>query len=146
MNLSFTEKSVWISLVSTVLVYGYYFVRVFEQAGNPDFGTMNTLGLFVRVVIAIVVIEIVLHSLMAVAGRRKDGSEPDQRKDERDNLIDLKSARIAYGILGFGVVCSAGGVLFSDNAVLMANIILFFFILSEVVKFATQLFYYRRGF
>jgi hypothetical protein len=68
-----------------------------------------------------------------------------EKIDERDKLIELRATRIAYFILIFGVFLSIGSVLISTTPLITAHIVLFFFILAEVVKFITQLVYYRKG-
>lgn len=141
MNMSFQEKSVWISLITTLLVFGYYFVKVIEWMTGGEIYGPEIIGLFIVVVVAMIVIEAVSHIALALSSVK----EAELYEDERDQLIELKATRNAYYLLASGVWVAAGSMLLSPSPLMMANVILFFFILSEITGFSSQLFYYRKG-
>ena len=146
MDLSYQEKSILGSLITIVVVYGYYFAAVLRDAGQPEFN----LGRLVLAVIAIIVIEIVYHIVLAIE------SKPEP-KDERDILIASKAYRNAYFLLATGaflvIACVIMAGLARDAAptriivtpFITVNLVLFFMVLAELMKLLTQLFYYRRG-
>ena len=149
MDLSYQEKSILGSLIAMIAVYGYYFSSVVRHADRSEFDA-GSLGRLMLAVIAIIVIEIVYHILLAIESK----VEP---KDERDILIECKAYRNAYFLLvvGAGLVITwvivAG--LIRDAAptqliltpFITVNLVLFAMVAAELVKFLTQLFYYRRG-
>jgi hypothetical protein len=149
MDLSYQEKSILGSLVAVVVVYGYYFASVLRGATRPEFGA-GSLGRLMLAVIAIVVIEIVYHIALAL----ESNPEP---KDERDILIECKAYRNAYFLLATGASLVMGYVIVAGLArdaaptriivapFLTVNLVLFCLVVAELVKFLTQLFYYRRG-
>lgn len=117
--MSYQEKSIWGSLVATVVVYGNYFAR----SGGNLIGT----------IIALVIIQVVAQIVIAIAAK----PEP---KDERDRLIDSRAYRNGYLLLVMGTLaCMNIGVRPTVNALLMA------LVASEIGKSITQLYYYRRG-
>lgn len=141
MDMSYQEKSIAGSLLAMLVVYGYYFAAVLRHSGQVGFAV----GRLIFTVIAIIVIEIAYHIALALQSR----PEP---KDERDILIESKAYRNAYFAYGTGaflvisVVIAAG---LAGNLVtpfLLVNLVLLFMVLAEVVKFVTQLLYYRKGF
>jgi hypothetical protein len=144
MDLSYQEKSILGSLLAMVVVYGYYFAAVLRDASQPEFNV----GRLVLAVIAIIVIEIVYHIVLAIE------SKPEP-KDERDILIASKAYRNAYFLLATGaflvIACVIMAGLARDAARIIVtpfitvNLVLFFMVLAELMKFLTQLFYYRRG-
>lgn len=85
-------------------------------------------------------------------------------EDERDKTIALIASKNAYYILAFTVITVIIHLLFPvmhqkqlnmllqpenvaiPNEYLLINIIIFGALLAEIVKFSTQLFYYRKGF
>ena len=136
--MSFKEKSIWISLVSTIIIFGYYFLRIFQMANNEKVAHREIAVFFISIIILIVVVEIILHILLA-------GFHRPEAEDERDQLIELRATRNAYYLLVAGVVTANIAFLVLAAPILVAHIILFFFILAESVAFITQLFYYRRG-
>ena len=169
MDLSYQEMSILGSLLAIVVVYGYYFASVLRDASRPEFGGGNVARL-VFTVVAIVVIEIVYHIVLALESK----VEP---KDERDILIECKAYRNAYFLLTAGACWVITGVILANlmgdapaaNILMMpflilaklvresaptrivvtpfltVNLVLFFMVLAELVKLLTQLFYYRRG-
>jgi len=140
MDLSYQEKSILGSLLAVTVVYGLYFAGVLRDMGRPDFdGASFPLGRLVGAVVAIVIIEIVYHIILAVE------SKPEPR-DERDILISGKAYRNAYFALATGAFLVMTGVVLSLRPFLTANLVLLFMVVAELVKFLTQLFYYRRGF
>ena len=141
MDMSYQEKSIAGSLLAMLVVYGYYFAAVLRHAGRLDFAV----GRLIFAVIAIIVIEIVYHIVLALE------SKPEP-KDERDILIESKAYRNAYFAYGTGaflvisVVIAAGLAGSQVTPFLLVNLVLLFMVLAEVVKFVTQLLYYSRGF
>lgn len=169
MDMSYQEKSIWGSLLAVVVVYGYYFAAVLRDASRPEFDGGNVARL-VFAVVAIVVIEVVYHIVLALETK----VEP---KDERDILIECRAYRNAYFLLAAGTFWVITGVVMANvmgdaapSSILMmpflilaklvresppariivtpfltVNLVLFFMVLAELMKFLTQLFYYRRG-
>ena len=146
MDLSYQEKSILGSLLAMVVVYSVYFAGTLRDLGRPEFNGSN-LGRLIFTVIAIVVIEIVYHIVIAIQG----GVE---RKDERDILIESKAYRNAYFTLasGAGMVVTyfivaglAGATRIPLTPFLAVNAMLLFMVIAELMKSLTQLFYYRRG-
>ncbi|MFC1786184.1 hypothetical protein ACFLZA_02340 [Candidatus Neomarinimicrobiota bacterium] len=140
--MSFKEKSILGSLILTIVVFGYYFVQVFK---TTDYSSLlevtNGIGFFIGAVVLMVLLEIILHIILAITSK----NESNQSDDERDKLIDLKATSISYYILVFGVFMVGVSMLFSFDTLLLANTMLLFFIIAEIVGFSMQLYYYRRG-
>ena len=146
MDLSYQEKSILGSLFAMVVVYGYYFAAVLRDASQPEFN----LGRLVLAVIGIIVIEIVYHIVLSI-------EQKPEPKDERDILIASKAYRNAYFLLATGAFLVIACVVMAGLArnaaptriiltpFITANLVLFFMVLAELMKFLTQLFYYRRG-
>jgi len=145
MDVSYQEKSILGSLLAVAAVYGYYFVSVLRDLGRYEF-VGGVVGRLVVAVIAIVVIEIVYHIVLALE------SKPEP-KDERDILIECKAYRNAYFLLASGAFLVIAWVIMRDAApariavtnFITVNLVLFFMVVADVMKFLTQLFYYRRG-
>lgn len=153
MDMSFREKSIWISLVSTILIFGDYFLNLLSLSGLPvDVAKSAALGLFLRSIFLIIVVEIVFQGMLALSNRKA----AELGADERDKLFEYKGNNIGYTILVIGVFITLGRIVFielnpefiQDSGLLnipflTAHILLFSFILSEVVRFFGQLYYYR---
>jgi hypothetical protein len=140
-ELSFREKSVGISLVATIVIFGYYFANVIEGFASDDLDQADLFWLFVSVVVMMIVVEVVLHIVLVIGA----GQEYVDITDERDRIIELKATRNAYFLLTAGVIASFFGLLLATEPLLMANILLGFLVGDELLKFASQLYYYRRS-
>jgi len=155
MNMSFKEKSIWISLVSTVLIFGDYFINVLSLSGLPaETAKTTALELSLRALFLIILIEVIFQGMLATSNRKaaKLGA------DERDKLFEYKGNNFGYTVLVIGVFITLGRIvilelnpeLIGQSSVLeipllTAHILLFSFIFSEIVRFSTQLYFYRCG-
>lgn len=134
-GMTFREKSLWVTLVSTVVIYVYYFWRAI-QLGDTDPGHLGEL--FLRVVISMIVIQTVIQAALAIHRR------PEAR-DERDRLIALVSTRNSYYVLTTGVWVALTVCAMSVATVWIAHAALLAIVVAEVTRCTTQLIYYRRG-
>jgi hypothetical protein len=154
-NMSFKEKSTWLSLVATLLIFGDYAISVVIMDANvlnPDEMievAMHNLG---SAVLLIIIVEIIFQSLIAAGSRNKmeiDG-------DERDRLITLSSNNSGYWVLSIGVIITLGhfilpyvfGIEFSleertNIPMFKMHLLLFTFIVAEIVRFSHQIYLYR---
>lgn len=146
MELSYQEKSIFGSLFALIVAYGSYFSAMVRHWGDET----GSLGRLVLAVVVIVMIETVYNIVLAV------DSKP-QPKDERDTMIASKAYRNAYFFLYFGagtiMTCALGlaaidgaaPMRFTVTPFVILNTVLLLMVVAELVKFLTQLFYYRRG-
>jgi len=138
MKKSFEEKSVWITLVSMLAIFGYYFVVAARMKSAGSTAVVEFVPLFVSVVVLMVVVIVIAHIVVAIASR------PEGR-DERDRLIEWRAESNASWVLGVGVLAGIWSVATSVDNVWIAHLLLLFLISSEVVKSVSKLLYYRRG-
>ena len=136
--MSFREKSAWISSVLILVLFGPYFWLVGRSLlgeGHVHFGTQfEMIGIFV-------VLEIAVHIAVAIQSPR-DARAP---KDEREDLIDLKATRIAFYVLLVGVVASIFALHVPTRVWTLSQYVLFSVVVAELVKFASQIVFFRRG-
>lgn len=138
--MSFREKITWVSLVAMGGVYGWYFWTVMPvlAAGHGDaLHYAHLLGSTIALVAILQIIPIVV--MAAVAPR--DAQAPE---DERETLFSLKGTRAAYYVLVAGALfASAAGIFFGANSGMLANYILLSLVASNLIKYATQIAYFR---
>ena len=143
--MSYKEKSLIASLGITLLIFGWYLYGAFSILSlNPE------LPGFVEIIILIVwvvVLESIIQSFIAIKNK-------SQLEDERDKLIEKVAYRYSYGVFSVGIWFLMMQILLDtwfDNHLMlttpygMFHWLLLFFVLSEVVRFGTQLYYYRKG-
>ena len=139
--MTFNEKSRWIALLANLLVWGWYFVTVARAlaAGVPDIVWL--MAMTVPVIVAITIIHIVAHLVVAVL----KPSEARSEMDERERAIARRAGAIAYNVLAFGIVVALGTTLFFWNTFVAVNAILFAFIFAETIRYGIEIVAYRRG-
>ncbi len=143
MNMSFQEKSVWASLIIILFAYGSYFSNIYDGLLAGSLNGTETLGLFIGMVVTIIVLQIAIHIVIAMV----ESKDTDHSGDERDKLISLKAEMPGGLVLGFGVVTFALYLMFHDvQSVVTANLLLLLVVISQVVTYLLQIYWYRRGF
>ena len=139
------ELPLLVSLLGVVIMFSSYFVYVFANLEDITGGLQRFLG----AVIALVIVEIIVHSL--AAAQRAEG-----RYDERDKAIQRAASRWGYGVMAVGIWLVIGqlalGMIFQQawinsyfSGYLLANVLFMVFNVSELVNITSRLLYYRRG-
>ena len=136
MNLSFHEKSLWLMFVGLVGCFGFYFVTVLPTKAVDVMPYQ--VAFFVLAIVALVVMQIVGHIVIAIVDRRTE-------TDERDRLIELKGQRNAGYVLATGVFLALCVALLTKGNFAFAHVLLGFWVLAQLVEIGSQLFMLRRG-
>ena len=151
----FREKTAWISVATTLLIWGYYCLRAIPALASGSADSGEFVGLFVGCTILSVIVQIVLIIIVSVAAPG-DANTP---ADERERMFALKSERIAYFFLAAivatvalasPVVIGASPDLFPRDplgsaVLIMGNGILLGLIVAELVRAGAIIVHYRRS-
>lgn len=160
---TFRQKHLWITLLTTLGVWGFYFwnatARVLQADLRNDRLAVTLSALFILCLVAVTVVEVVL-TLIATLTTRKAEREA---KDEREMLAALKASHISLMALIAMVFCGAMGAYFTgliggnmttpwqstisdvNLAVIVANILLAFVVVSETIRAGFTLALLGRG-
>ncbi len=152
--MSYKEKGLWLTLAITFFITYTYFEGLFVLQSNRQLDESAFLQLLLTTAIWLTVLTIIGQIIIAII----DHKNADEITDERDQLIDLRACKVAYYILS---ICIVGALVqaqlaisFSrpitfdslSNAHGVMHLIISGFLVSEMAKYGTQLYYYRRGF
>ena len=138
--MSFREKSAWITF-ALLLAFGIYFGDVAVHLLDPARPHGNYLQLFLLLVVAIVVLEIITHVVLAIRSPR----EAQTPLDERERLIELRSTRPAFFVLLTGAFLSVGTIHLGASTWVLAHGVLFAIWIAELTRYGSRLYHYRRG-
>ncbi len=138
-NLSYREKSLYASLAAELVVYGPYFFLHQQNSVNKVAG----------MIIAIIVLQIILQSIIAALTRNRV-------TDERDRLIELRGYRAGYLVLASLMVIGLAilwfhatmGHLRLDSRMMGLHFLNVFFgmlIIADITKTASQIVAYRKA-
>ena len=139
--MTYQEKSRWIALTANLLAWGWYFITLARlPSGLPD--ERGLLGLMVPVFIAVAVINIVGHVVVAVLKPSEAGTD----LDEREKAISRHASAIGYTILCVGVAIALGTTFYDWTAWVAVNAVMAAFILAECVRYGVEIVGFRRGY
>ncbi len=138
-GLSYREKTLYASLVAELVVYGPYFFLHQQNSVNKVAG----------MIVAIIVLQIILQSVIAALARNRV-------TDERDRLIELRGYRAGYLMLASLMVIGLGMLWFHANAghlrldsrMVGLHFLSVFFgmlVVADITKTATQIVAYRKA-
>lgn len=137
----FKEKIAWISVVTTVLVWGSYFALVayaMSRGGVP--APVYIVG-FGGAVLVQTVLVIVASIVTAILSPRDAGAS----SDERDRAISRHSYAIAYPVLLALIVCVAASVHLGVGARGLVYEMMGAIVIAEIVHYGAQIAGYRSG-
>jgi hypothetical protein len=138
-SLSYREKSLYASLATELVVYGPYFFLHQRNSVNKVAG----------MIIAIIVLQVILQSVIAAVTRNRI-------TDERDRLIELRGYRAGYltiaslMVVGLGMLwfhATVGHLQLESRMVGLHFLSVFFgmLVIADITKTATQILSYRKA-
>ena len=137
--MSFREKSAWISLISILVVSGFFFLHVpWNLTPSPSHQLVRGM---LYCIIALVIIEVVAHLVVAMRAP-EDAQAP---RDERERLIDLKATRVAHYVYVVGSLLALTTLHLGANAIALGFRVLLAFVIGQVVNYAARIVYHRGG-
>ena len=152
--MSFREKNAWIAVITTLIVWGYYFFVVWTQVTTR---TIDGQGLFNLFLISMGITVVLLFGLNLVAARmaRQQFGAPE---DEMERAVDARANWLGHRLLGWmllglaalgpTVIASYVRENFADDpagvtAIIMANANLFVSVLSQIIGECVHIVSYR---
>ena len=138
--MSSEEKSTWIVGVSLVLIFGWYFTKVFVEAASTPVDTISYQGLLGLMTVVFIGVVIAGHIALAIITRESDAH------DERDRRIDRFGEYIGGYVLGTGMVAVLIMAITEVAYFWLAHAALGIMVLSELITTVTKLAVYKRGF
>ena len=140
--MAFREKIHWVTLVTMILAFGWYFLAYPWQIADSPAGVWATAGLLVPVTIASIVAMTVATAFLAVRNR----GEVDVKEDERDRSFHMRGTHYAYYPLVVGIWINILLIFWGVGQAQQLNLMLATLVAAELVRIGTQLYLYRRGY
>ena len=149
-GLSFQEKSVIVSLLTSTVVYGVFAALVWQRYRAGSFDTDSVLVFWGRSLLILIglqiVFQVVAQILLAIFNAIVTREEEDPSfEDERDKLIELKSTRNQFVVFGVGFLLAMVALALGRSVTVMFVILIAFLIIAEIASGVSMLVYYRRG-
>jgi uncharacterized membrane protein len=164
--MSYKAKKTIVSILTGVFLLVAYVIYVIGkvQSGAAAWNDLKfwaiTMLAFIGIgVVVMIIIQIIFHILMSIAvavqeqmrnGQCDDKAiekqiELEMVEDEMDKLIELKSMRISFGIVGAGFVLALGSLALGWPPAVMLNVLFGSFSIGSMIEGFAQIHYYSKG-
>jgi len=150
--MAYQQITVIVTLVSHLLVLGYYLVNMFRMVQEGALVESRVFSLWVIVIVATIVITIVgiiLTTIMiSIVRAVKTGTVEEEQfvVDERDKMIDLRGERFSYIAYSIGVFVSMLTFVIDQPPLVMFSLLILAGILGGISGNIFKLYSYRKGF
>ncbi len=145
------KVSISVSLVSTLLILGYYLVNLAPMLQQGNLNSEEVFRLAGIVIIASIALNIIGNILTMIviniihAIQTQSEKEVRMIEDERDKLIGLKGTQVSYIAFSLGVLIAMLTFVFEQPALLMFSLIIFFSLLAEIIGDLSQFYFDNKG-
>ena len=149
--MSIRKIAISVSLVSTLLILGYYLVRLIPMFRQGDLISAEVFRLAAIVIIAMVVLNIagniLTNIVINIVHAIQTQSEKEVRliEDERDKLIGLKGTQVTYVAFSLGVLAAMLTFVIGQPPLVMFCLVIFCSLLAEIIGDLAQFYFYSRG-
>jgi hypothetical protein len=147
--MSYQEKKNYVSLIGTLLVFGFYCLYVFQKypAGSLDSNdTFSFWGAFILILIPVsIAAKIIITIVFNIIYRITTNEVEPSFSDELDKLIELKATKISHYVFTLGFLLAMGSLVMDMPHSAMFIILILSGFVSEMVGVITQLYLYRKG-
>ncbi len=126
----FREKGAWITLATTMFVYGGYFLRVGPRLMAAGASTADFVGPLCGAIALLIVLHIGLTAIAAVV----DPTGANAPRDERERMIELRADRAGFYTLQVGAFCAIVTIFWRRDAAVMANVVFLAMSVAEIAR------------
>lgn len=134
------EKSVIATTTALVVVYALYFVTIARWATSTPAAEIVYQPLMIVTVVLLVALVVIAHLVIAVTNPRTA-----ELTDERDRSISLRGTRVGAYVLATGVFFALCLAMVRADPFYIANTLLLWWVLAEVLSGVFKIALYRRG-
>jgi hypothetical protein len=139
--MSFREKSVWVSFLVMLTLFGVWVWNLVRSLAGQAVRA-DVVRLSIGLLLFAVVVEIVLHIVLRVWSPR----EARTPRDEREQLIELHATRTAFRVLVAAALLTIGSAHLGVRMGDLMQAMMLSVIVALLVKFASEVVLFRRGF
>jgi hypothetical protein len=148
--MSSKEKQSIVTLISTVLILGFYSLYVYQNYLKEDWTLINDFKFwgttFLIMIPVAIVAQIIIHIVFAIINKIVTDEDMDTLSDERDKLIDLKAIRISHWIFTGGFLAAMSTQAMGMEPWAMFATLISAGFLSGIISEGAKIYFYRRGF
>jgi hypothetical protein len=143
------EKMSYLSLIGSILIFGFYTNYVYQHSVVGDPAIINDFSFWGRSFIVLIpvaiVVQIVLHILFAIVNKIVTNEDLPSKTDEMDKLIELKSIRLSHWVFVLGFFLAMGSLTLGMKPAVMFILLILSGFLASLSSDVAKIYYYRKG-
>lgn len=143
------EREALTGLITMLIVIVVFVLRLSDQHAAGAFAGPDALQVWARSVLILIGLSIGLAIVVSVAAHVLQtlltGEKPEDRKDERDHLIDRRALTWGWYLLSIGILGVIVDLALGASGFRAMNLVLALCFASEALKDSVRLWLYRRG-
>lgn len=139
--MSFREKSAWLMGVALLAAGAFYFYVVAQMSEAVGAVAPPVTPFIVVYVIALTVIAVFGHIVIAVLAPK----DAQAKRDERDRAVLFAASNRSGYVFATGTVLALGYYLFTRDGDALFHAVFASLMLGQIVEYALQIYFYRRA-
>lgn len=143
------QREALTGLISMLIVIVIFVLRLADQHAAGAFAGPEALQVWARSVLILIGISIGVAIAVSIAAHvlqsALTGEAPDDRKDERDHLIDRRALTWGWYLLSIGILGVIVDLAMGASGFRAMNLVLALCFASEALKDSVRLWLYRHG-
>ncbi len=148
--MSIQEKRPIVSIISSLLIFGIYYViafNMYQERASTIAEELKFWGAIVLILIPVLMVsKIVLYILFSIFNTIITGEKEENfLKDEFGRLIESKATKNAYCVFMIGFLLSMGSLVMGMSPLVMFSIIMLSLMVSGMVQDFSEFYYLRKG-
>lgn len=147
--MSYQERNITVSLMSSILISGFYAVNVLRMNQTGGFNPTNVFSLWATIIVLSIITNIVSTILtqivLTILHTIRTREEESFIEDERDQLIALKGTRNSYLVFSLGVLFAMLTLVLNMSPLVMFILLTFAGLAAQIIGDLSRLYFYRRG-
>ena len=143
--MSYQEKRNLMYLISSVLIFSFYWLYVLQLNQEGKLESTNWGVLILLLVPVHIVFNVILEVVFVIINTITEGEEEPSVVDEFDQSIQFRATRNAYFVFIAGFLIAMATVALEMPMYVMFNLLVLSFFVTEVVWSTSHLYFYRRG-
>ncbi|WP_086313989.1 hypothetical protein A5821_001544 [Enterococcus sp. 7F3_DIV0205] len=143
----YQSKKALVLLISNVVIFFYlYFDHLNAlRLHSADFLALWG-GFFVKLLFILVIANIIVLIVFNLLNDMFSKNKAPTISDERDRLIELRAVRNFCFLLAFGFFLAMAAIAIHQPISTMFTILAFTVLVSDIISYASYIFYYERGY
>jgi uncharacterized membrane protein len=148
--MSYHERRALVNAISSILITAVYSLIMFPRYPDADAYAVEVFrfwGTFILILIPVsIVARIIIYIGFSILNTIATREAEPAVSDERDRLIELKSARLSLYVFTVGFLLAMASLVIDQAPWVMFSILISAGLLSDTLGELAQFYFYRRGF